>query len=583
MQKPTKGLPHQPVISRYRLLHFLQRGKNKSVYQAVDIHTAKPVVLKLLRLDQGQEERQQRLQSFARWMQAIIALDHPHILPVLDFGKVTGEQEQKYDYVYIVMPMAAERSFATWLKNHQEKQKTLSTRDIQRFVSQVAQGLQSAHEKDVFHLGIKATNFLIRHRPDADHFPHLELSDFSIARFTQSGLPLVNQEALYAIAPEQLKGQATAASDQYALAAVAYELLTGTPHRPEGQGRPHASGLALPTAKTSHLTPAVNEVLQRAFSEVPFTRYPSVAEFSEAFEQAMCRGEPGEQSHIVLGVSQAEALAGVSCPLMLSDKQQITINVPPNAHSGQTLQIADAGQPSAFGGPRGALLVTLAIRPTPNENQPVVEQLRHLSRDIQALQSQPAENYEQLQEQLQGLDRKVTHIFDSYGEEEVKLQGPGDFPDYVRKHFSPGLAMVLTVLVLIVILGDGILATTLNGTIIRNGSNNIQAITLINKQITATASARQWIAAMATRTTQATATVTQANALQNATNALSIPTQYHIVTKDNTNLIFNDLVYTSDIGQWSETGSDNTTDQACYFDKNDNLYHAQMMTKRSTP
>jgi hypothetical protein len=141
--------------------------------------------------------------------------------------------------------------------------------------------------------------------------------------------------------------------------------------------------------------------------------------------------------------------------------------------------------------------------------------------------------------------------------------------------------MVLTVLVLVVILGDGMLATTLKGAIIGNGSNNIQAITAINEQITATASAQQQIAATATGVIQATATVTQANLLQNATNAQSIPAQYKIVTKDNTNIIFNDLVYTSDIGQWSQTAQNNT--QACYFDSGDNLYHAQMISKNNMP
>lgn len=591
LQKSTRELANQPIISRYRLLQFLQRGKTKSVYQAVDIHTAKPVALKLLRLDQGPDDRQPRLQSFAGWMQEIIALDHPHILPVLDFGKVSNEQEQKYDYVYIVMPLAAERSLDIWLKNYWEKQKNLSTllalQDIQHFVSSTAQALQYAHEKDVLHLGIKPANFLIRHQADADHFPHLDLSDFSSVLFTRSAQPPANQEAAYAIAPEQLNGQATAASDQYALAAMTYGLLTGSPYLPAGPGRLPASESALPGAKTSHLTPALHEVLQRALSEEPFTRYPSVAEFAEEFEQAARRSEPGKQMHMVLAVSQAEALAGVSCPVITPDKQQITVKVPPNAHAGQTFQIARAGQSSASGGPRGTLLVTLAIRPTPNENQPVVEQLRHLSSDIQALQTQPAENHQQLQQQLEALDRKVTHIFNTYSEEDVTLQGPGDFPDYVRKHLSPGLAMVLAVLALIAILGDGILATTLNRAIVSNGSTNIQAIASIDSQLTATANAYASTQATATGIAQATATTVQANALaraiQDATDAQAIPTQYHIVTNDSTNLIFNDLVYTSDIGQWSETDQSNGNDQACYFDKTDNLYHAQMISKHGTP
>jgi serine/threonine-protein kinase len=587
VQKSSKEVSDQPVISRYRLLHFLQRGKTRSIYQAVDIHTAKPVALKLLRLDHESDDREQRLQSFARQMQSIIALDHPHILPILDFGQVSNEQEQKYDYVYIVMSLAAEGSLDIWLKNYWEKQKNLSMllslSDIQYIVSCTAQALQYAHDKDVLHLGIKPPNLLIRHRPDGDHFPHLELSDFSIALFTRPAQSSTHQEVPDAIAPEQIQGQVTAATDQYALAALVYEFLTGTAYTRAGQDKAHASGLMLPGTKTVRLTPAVHEILQRALSEVPFTRYPSIAEFAETFEQAMRRSEPGKHTHMVLGVSQAEALAGVSCPVVLPDKQQITIKVPPNAHAGQTLQVTRAGESSAASSPRGALSVTLAIRPTPNENQSVVEQLRHLSKDIQTLQTQPTEKNQQLQQQLETLDRKVTHIFNAYGEEEVRLHDPGDFPDYIRKHLSPGLVMVLTILVLTVLLGNCVLITTLNGAIARNGSTNIQAIAAVNYRLTATASTYAQAQATATGIAQATATAAQANAVQNATNSQSIPAQYNVVTTDNTNLIFSDLTYTSNIGNWSQVQQGNIDDQSCYFGENDNLYHAQMITKHSTP
>ena len=289
---------------------------------------------------------------------------------------------------------------------------------------------------------------------------------------------------------------------------------------------------------------------------------------------------------MLLGVSRAEALVGVSYPLTMSDKQQITINVPPNAQAGQTLQIAQAGQPSPFGGPRGSLIVTLAIRPAPDENQQVVEQLQHLSNNVQRLQTQPSENHQQLQQQIETLDRKVTHIFNSYSEDEVKLQSPEDVPDYLHKHISPGLAIVLSVLMVIVIFGDCILSTTLKGAIVGNGNSNIQAINSANRQIAATASAYTRAQATATGIAQTRATAAQAKAVQNATDALSIPPQYHITTTDSTNVLFNDLVYTSNIGQWSQ--QDSANDQSCYFgtinntDKN-SFYHAQMNSKHNTP
>ncbi len=581
LHKSPKDAANKPTIDRYRLLHFLHRGENKSVYQAIDMHTAKPVALKLLRLDQGQEEKQQRLQHFKSIMEEVAALDHPHILPVLDFGEMTnGQGEREYGYAYIVMPLATERSLDVWLSNYWQQQKSLSTQlgsqHIRQFVSQVAESLQYAHDKNVLHLGIKQTNFLLRYKTEEKHFPLLELSDFSIARFTALPPKLANgREASYTLAPELLKGQPVAASDQYELAALVYELLTGHAYTLD-KGDRGAPALFSPEEQVANLSPAVRQVLQRSLLIDPHARYASIAEFAEAFESAMRQGEHGENVYVMLGISEAEALSGVSYPLALADKRVVTVNVPSNVDAGQVLRIPNAGQSSQFGGPRGQLVVTLAVRPDPNENHRLIEQLEHLSENIQALQAQPME----LGQQMQALDRKVMSALEP-DEEEEKF-GLQNMPRYFTKHIPPGTAVAFSILLLVVIFGNCMLCSTLKGAVISNGYGNMALIATTNEHIAATASAHTNAIARATAIAQATMTTKQTKALQDAASAQLIPQQYNVTTTAAVSLIFNDLINGSDTGQWKV--QDPTSDQSCYFGTTttDQFYHAQMISSRNT-
>ncbi len=579
----------QPVIGRYRLLTFLHKGKNKSVYQAVDIHTEKLVALKLLRLDYGQEDKQARLQLFNRYMEEVIALEHPHVFPILDFGKMTSEQEKKYDYVYTVMPIAAERSLDIWLNNYQPQRGTTTTPltlgDIRQLIQQMAQSLQYAHDKNILHLGIKQTNLLIQYKTDGKRLPPVALSDFGMNRFMNLSQHLLSDtEVSYATAPELVHGQPVAASDQYALAALAYELLTSAIYIPEGQNRPSIAALFSPEKQTTHLTPAVEAVLQRALADVPDTRYPSVAAFSEAFEQAIRQGEPGENIHVMLGITHSEALAGTSYPLTLADKQQVTVTIPPDAQIGQIVQIARAGHPSRFGGPRGSLIATLAIRPNPDENRQMVEQLRHLSSRVQELQAQPTE----MQQQMHIIDRKVTSLLNSDNDEELTIDSVQDVVPYVKKHVSPGLAMVLASLTIILILISCTCSNSLRSAIVSNGNSNIAAISTLNAQLTATANARSRVAATTTARAGAKATAVQAKAVQAAAIAQVIPPQYDITLTKQADLVFHDLNYTpyaggswGNSGQWSKQNPNNS--QSCYFDEQDTFYHATMVSEQTTP
>src|SRR2546430_6677707 len=95
---------------------------------------------------------------FQREARAIARLDHPHILPLFSYGE---QQVNGTTLIYIVMPFRPEGSFADWPHQHTGDD-VLSVQDVAYFVSQAAEALQYAHDKQIVHQDVKPSNFLIR-------------------------------------------------------------------------------------------------------------------------------------------------------------------------------------------------------------------------------------------------------------------------------------------------------------------------------------------------------------------------------------------------------------------------------------
>jgi serine/threonine protein kinase len=280
-------------IGHYRLERLIGSGGMSEVYFAEDIRISRHIAVKVVRNEaalyrnNGQAMRE-AVRIFEREMKAITALDHPNILPLYDFGE---EPINATTLTYMVMPFRSEGSLVNWLNEHIDSD-TLSLQAIVHIVVQAASALQHAHNHRLVHLDVKPSNFLIRHRDDRPELPDVLLTDFGIARFntaTATASQSIRGTPFY-MAPEQWTGNPVAATDQYALAVMAYQLLTGTM---PFQGNLHSvmyqhlqEHPLPPSSLNPNLSAAIDAVLLRALAKKPEDRFPSIREFAHALEQA---------------------------------------------------------------------------------------------------------------------------------------------------------------------------------------------------------------------------------------------------------------------------------------------------------
>jgi serine/threonine protein kinase len=189
------------------------------------------------------------------------------------------------------MPLRQEGSLTDWLQKRGKSEK-LTPSEVASFVTQAAEALQHAHESHLIHQDVKPSNFLVRSR-SGYALPDLLLMDFGIAKMTTATTTTTqNIRGTPAfMAPEQWRGQPQPATDQYALAIMAYLLLTGrTPFsgRMEQVMSQHFMDQPQPPSTLSSvLSPALDAVILRALEKEPEKRFPSVLAFARAFQEAL--------------------------------------------------------------------------------------------------------------------------------------------------------------------------------------------------------------------------------------------------------------------------------------------------------
>lgn len=352
------------LLSHYCIVRLLKSGGMGEVYLADDMRHHRAVAIKVIRLDPTQyadaHAAEEAARLFLREAQTIAQLDHPHILPLYDSGEeyIDGKQ-----LMYMVMPFRHEGALPDWLHKHLGKAH-LPLQAVEYIVRQTADALQHAHAHGIIHQDIKLSNFLILGEAQHPSQLSLQLADFGVAKFvTTTSESQVIRGTPTSMAPEQWEGHAVPATDQYALAVMAYELLTGrspfagTNAQQLWYQHVHKQPEAA-SAFNPHVPKALNEVLLRALAKHPKDRFPSILAFAQAFRQAIITSATIYQT---LTISAAEARNGTNCTLMLAGRQPLAVSIPAGAHHNQVIRLMGQGTPTVYGGPRGDLILTLHV------------------------------------------------------------------------------------------------------------------------------------------------------------------------------------------------------------------------------
>ena len=370
-------------LGQYRLSRLLGGGGMGEVYLGEDARIEQQVAIKVSRVEAtpypNDSTMQDAVRLFQREAKAVARLDHPHILPLFSYGE---ELVNGMTLVYIVMPYRPEGSFTNWLQQRGNNE-TLSVQDVAFFISQCASALQYAHDNQIVHQDVKPSNFLVRANKERPRLPDLLLADFGIARLstaTSNVSHSIRGTPIY-MAPEQWLGEAVYATDQYALAVMTYELLTGRPPfvgRQEQVMYQHLNVQPQPPGSLNRqLSRDVDVVLLRALAKRPEERFPSISAFANAFQQAvqgldastilkapLPTPPASSELHVTLAISRAEAQAGTSRTLTLPGGRRVSVPVPPGAYNGQVLRLPGIGEPSQDGGLLGTLILTLSVQET---------------------------------------------------------------------------------------------------------------------------------------------------------------------------------------------------------------------------
>ncbi len=275
-------------IGRYQLQSVIGGNPIGDVYLTYDRLREQDIALKTIQtnmipfhLMEGLEED---YNLFQQELDLLQQADHPHLARVMNIGKsyISG-----FPFIYKTMPYYAEGSLAKW--QMQFAGRLFAPSEVARVILQLADAVQFLHERGMLYQNFKMTNILVVNETRSMRDLHVVLSDLP---FVQDAINLPKTPESYRyFAPEQWENEAFTSSDQYGLAVIAYELLTGrAPFQGNSDTIMRRMHLTMPAPPPSSFNPQIypfiDKVILRALSKRPEDRFESVTAFAAALERA---------------------------------------------------------------------------------------------------------------------------------------------------------------------------------------------------------------------------------------------------------------------------------------------------------
>jgi hypothetical protein len=275
-------------IGRYQLQSVIAGNPIGDVYLTYDRLREQDIALKTIQtnmipfhLMEGLEED---YNLFQQELDLLQQLDHPHLSRVMNIGKsyISG-----FPFIYKTMPHYAEGSLAKW--QLQFSGRPFAPSEVARVILQVAEAIHFLHERGILYQNFKMTNILVVNETRSMRDLHVVLSDLPFVQDVIN-LPKTPESYRY-FAPEQWENEAFTSSDQYGLAVIAYELLTGrTPFQGNSDVIMRRMHLTMPAPSPSSFNPQIypfiDRVILKALSKRPEDRFDSITTFASALERA---------------------------------------------------------------------------------------------------------------------------------------------------------------------------------------------------------------------------------------------------------------------------------------------------------
>ena len=204
-------------IGGFRVLRLLGEGGMGMVFEAEDCRLGRRVAVKVMKPEAARDEEGRR--RFLREARAAAAVEHDHVVPVLQVGEEAGVP-------FLVMPLLRGESLEARLRAVPK----LPAAEAAAVGREVALGLAAAHAARLIHRDIKPSNLWLEPRPDGG--VRARVLDFGLARPAEGDERLTRPDAVLGtagyMAPEQARAEpADARADLFALGCVLYRMVTG--------------------------------------------------------------------------------------------------------------------------------------------------------------------------------------------------------------------------------------------------------------------------------------------------------------------------------------------------------------------